>query len=144
MRRLDPALIVFLLTATACAPETIEAGREDSERSAILEIARTEVGESGLEGDVEFDEIWMRRAQEWAFLRAEIRRPGGGFLYDTDPNYCDADAVIELLLRLSDGRWTIVSGANQGYPYCVSDFRGYDHYTTEFGAPASLFPSTGN
>ena len=72
----------------------------------------------------------------------EFRRPNGGFIYDTDPNYCEADAQVKLLLRSVNGAWEVVSGGGDGGAYCVSDFAGYGHYVDDFGAPRSIFPES--
>ena len=111
------------------------------ERTAILEIARAEVRRSGLDGDVAFSDPWGRQSGEWAFVRAAFRRPDGREIFETDPDYCEADAVVELLLRRDGSGWEVVSGERDGSPYCVSDVAGYDRYEREFGAPISLFPA---
>ena len=135
------SLAVFLsLSAVEVQAQTYEPQRGSSERNAILDIGRAEVRESGLRGNVRFYGVWMRRSGDWAFMKAEIRRPNGSYIFDTDPDYCDADAMIEILLRRQGNGWRVVSGDGAETQYCVSDFAGYNWYVENYNAPRSLFP----
>ena len=82
----------------------------------------------------------MRRSGDWAFMKAEIRRPDGGYIFDSDPDYCDADAMIEILLRRQGNSWRVISGDGSETQYCVSDFAGYNWYVENYGAPRSILP----
>ena len=132
-------LSLLVLSLAACATPTSEPQPEapepqpslseaptpqakdgSSERSDLLEFARAQVRESGLEGEVEFSDPWVRQSEAWAFVRAAFRRPDGREIFETDPDYCDSDAVVELLLRRNGSEWEIVSGDREGNPYCVS------------------------
>ena len=136
---------VYARTESACPagpPQTAAPEGGAAVRSEILDIARTEVRKSGLAGEVDFQEPWLRQSGDWAFLEVEFRRPNGGFIYDTDPSYCDADAQVKLLLRSVNGSWEVVSGGGDEGAYCVSDFAGYGHYVDDFGEPRSIFPES--
>ena len=153
-----PVLFWSLLALAACAappdepaepmppaqvePDTSapDGSAAEPDRAAALALAREEVRRSGLPGEVEFHDVWLRRQGDWAFLRAEIRRPGGAYIYDTDPAYCEGDAFVQLLLRRADDEWTLATGDRAGAPFCVSDAPDYGPYVRDYGAPAALFP----
>ena len=130
-------LSAFLFAGASIHAQSYEPARGTSDRSQMLDIARQQVRTSGLSGLVEFWHVWMRCSGNWAFMRADIPRPGGGF---PPTSYCDADTMIELLLRRHGSDWRIISGEGSETQFCYSDFAGYGWYVENYGAPRSIFP----
>ena len=143
---LRPVLLLALLAGFA-APATAQRvhtpERGSPERTAILDGLRQAVArEIGV--TLRFEVRDLRMLNGWAFADVKPIHPRGSGTYDyagtpleEEWNEGLMDDGIVALLRLRDGRWTVVQMAIG--PTDVA-WEGWDD---EFGAPSALFPNYG-
>lgn len=135
------AVLTVLLAAAPAAGQsrTVTPERGSALRRDLMDALRVPV-QRELGKPVIFEVTVLRVRDGWAFMQGMPRAPGGGELdyrgtpYQEDIEAGVFDDGICALLRLRNGRWTVVThsiGATD-----VPWVEWAEHY----GAPASIFP----
>ena len=136
MRLLAACLLLGLATPCALA-QPLEPERGSADRTAILSEMRSAVRASGLDGSVEFHDVWIRVEGDWAFFEADVKRPGGRSLSE---DVCPFDPIVEALLHRQRNGW-VVALPTWGVPWCQSDDSGVvAEAKSQYRLPGALFP----
>jgi hypothetical protein len=107
--------LALLGAAIAVAAQAHTPPPGSPERKAVLDALRPAI-EAKLDPPIEFVVETIEVEQGWAFVQAEPQRRGGGTIdgrryYSADDwDFMDG-LTVTALLRLRDGRWTLVDHA---------------------------------
>ena len=125
--------LVFLLAPIVHAQGTL--GRGSPERAAALDALRSRLqSDPHLRGSLEFHDVTIRTANDWAHVAADPRRPGGRATRHCEQSEPEepGGSQVDALLQRTGGRWTVIEWGS-----CATDV-WYEPWTFRFGLPAPL------
>lgn len=118
------SLAASLLCTSLASAQVHEPARGSAERAAVLDALRDAVRSpdgGGIRGAVEFTDVQLRVAGDWAVVDASLRRPGGRSFRPCDDEAGEEvgdDGVLAVLYRRS-GRWETweIAACLSDWPY---------------------------
>jgi hypothetical protein len=134
MRLLAAAVAVALHALSGAAAAQPCHTAQGTERRAVLDATRVPV-ERAMEHSVELVVKQIRVCGDWAFVIADMQKPGGAEI-NWSETICSGDVshlVGALLKNGNDNRWRV-----KAYELCPTDVPWVD-WAAKFNAPAALW-----
>jgi hypothetical protein len=130
------AVVMMALRGPALALTFREPAKGSTERAAIMDTLRPAV-EAEMRGPVEFVVTTIHVTPNWAFVRVEPQRPGGGVIDPEQTGFAgDTDMMdgltVYALMGFQAGRWNLID--HMVGPTDV----GYADWQQRYGVPAAL------